>query len=76
MAVQNRNKVPKKQWTKWNQKEIRLMFNGLYESMMNDPELFKHPKAEPMAPKYWKTISWNAAWIAADILNMIFYPED
>ena len=79
MAVQNRNKVPKKQWTKWNKKEVRLLFNILYEAMLDRPEDFRHRKAEaegPINQKYWGVTAWNAAWTAASILNNILYPED
>ena len=76
MTVPNTNKVPKKQWTKWNKKEVRLMFNGLYKEMMDEPQNFQHHKAVQLEGTYWKTVAWNASWIAADILNDNLYPED
>lgn len=76
MAVQNMYKVPKKQWTKWNKKEVRLMFNGLYGSMIADPDLFQDAKAIQLEVRFWKPVAWNTAWIAAEMLDSILYPED
>ena len=76
MAVTNRYKVPKKQWTRWNKKEVRLLFNGLYGTMTADPDLFQPPKAIQLEERYWKTVAWNTAWIAAEILDKTLYPED
>lgn len=47
----------------------RKTFNALYSLMMDNPELFTHPKAPQLKPVHWKTVAWNAAWIAADAVD-------
>lgn len=61
-------KVPVKQWRKWDLK-AKGTFNRLFDFMNRNPDLFAHPKAAKVERKYWKTVAWNAAWIAADIAH-------
>lgn len=61
----NRHKVPKRQWKKWTGLQ-QLVFNDMYETLLNDQEMFLHPKADPSRQEYWKTTAWNTAWLAAD----------
>ena len=61
----NRYKVPVKQWAKWPD-VARAVFNSTHEQMIDSQRAFKHPKQEPMPRAHWKTLAWNAAWIAAD----------
>ena len=75
MPVPNHYKVPKKQWNKWNQKEVRFLFNNLYGSMITDPAFFQHPKAPAVQKKHWKTIAWNAAWWAAALLHRTYFDK-
>lgn len=63
--TKNVNKVPKKQWTKWS-KEAKVIFNRCYDFFMNNQMTMNHPKAVQIPAAHWKTVSWNAAWIAAD----------
>jgi len=65
MSVENDFGVPKKQWKKWPEIAQRL-FNKVYASMELNPALFIHPKTGKIAKEQWGTVSWNAAWIAAD----------
>jgi len=60
----NHFKVPLKQWRKWNAAE-RKVFNETHDEMLNNQKLFMHPKAAAIPMEHWKTIAWNAAWIAA-----------
>jgi hypothetical protein len=66
--IRNIYKVPKAQWTKWD-KESKYIFNSLYSHMMDNMDLYLHPKQPALQPLHWKTTCWNAAWIAADILE-------
>lgn len=66
--IDNIYKVGKKQWKRWNGAE-RLMFIEVYEHMVNNQDLYSHPKAARQIDEYWKTTAWNAAWIAADFMR-------
>jgi hypothetical protein len=61
---ENLYKVPKSQWKKWSP-QARRVFNTVYDSMVLNQWLFKHPKAPDLDNLHWKTTAWNAAWIAA-----------
>lgn len=61
--VINKHKVPAKQWNKWGSR-AKEVFNSYYDSMMNQPDLYNHPKAV-INKTYWKRTCWNCAWIAA-----------
>lgn len=64
--ARNTYKVPVKQWRKWS-RIARTVFNRVYNFAINNPELILHPQAvKTTKPAHWKTIAWNAAWIAAD----------
>ena len=60
----NRYKVQKKQWTKWSV-YARAIFNSSYKFFLSNQDLMRHPEAPRLPAKLWKTIAWNAAWIAA-----------
>lgn len=60
----NHHRVPKKQWDKWSW-IARTTFNALYSEMIQFQCCFVHPKAAVIPCEHWKTIAWNAAWIAA-----------
>ena len=64
----NRYKVPQKQWRKWSDK-AREVFNETYRTMVRNQWAFLHPKAEAAPRAHWRTVAWNAAWIAADAVN-------
>lgn len=64
-AVPNHYKVQKKKWDKWT-KNARGIFNAVYSAMTRNQELFNHPKAEKLPKAQWRTVAWNAAWLAAD----------
>lgn len=57
-------KVPKSQWKKWTP-HARRVFNYLYDLMLSNQDLFRHPNAPIRDAKLWKTTAWNAAWEAA-----------
>lgn len=64
----NVNGVPKKAWNKWSPAQ-RAMFNNMY-LVMDNQMCLRHPES-PMVPDHqWKTIRWNAAWLAADSLSV------
>jgi len=63
-ACENINKVPKRQWRRWNQ-QARFIFNDVFSQMAHQ-KIVTHPKLADMSDEQWKTIRWNAAWIAAD----------
>lgn len=64
-TARNVNQVPKKQWQKWSTDAHRV-FNDVYRFMLNNPEIVMHPAMPNPKPYHWKTVAWNAAWIAAD----------
>jgi hypothetical protein len=64
--IENKHKVPVKQWKKWPD-DARIAFNELYEEMLGDQTLFMHPHSALQADDCWKTTCWNAAWMSADI---------
>jgi hypothetical protein len=66
--VENENRVPQKQWRKWSEK-ARQVFNEVYGAIYWNPRIIRHPKQEPMPDAHWKTLSWNAAWLAADAVD-------
>lgn len=66
--MRNIYKVPKKQWKSWS-KVAKEVFNRTYNFIYNNQRLMTHPKATPVTDKFWKTISWNSAWIAADAVD-------
>lgn len=63
--IKNENRVPKKQWNEWSEKG-RGIFNKTYDFLYYNQALTTHPKTEKIPDSQWKTIAWNAAWIAAD----------
>lgn len=60
----NKFEVPEDVWGDWSERAQR-MFNYVFWYMLQNQELFKHPKAPVLAHEQWKTTAWNAAWIAA-----------
>lgn len=66
--VANRFKVPKKQWGSWTF-VAQHTFNKLYETMIDNQDLYRAPGAEPQLPELWKITAWNAAWMAASIVS-------
>lgn len=66
--IENKYKVSKKQWKKWDTNQKR-MFNNLFWSMIEDDQLYKHPEALAIPNKHWTTTAWNAAFMAAEMMN-------
>lgn len=64
----NVNKVPMKQWRRWSPR-AKHTFNTTYDFLASNQALACHPKVDPQSPAHWKTLSWNAAWIAADAVD-------
>ncbi len=63
--VENKFEVPKKQWKKWNDVEQQC-FIDLYESMIENPWAYD-PQLHMTYGEDWKTLAWNAAFMAADL---------
>lgn len=66
--ARNTRRVPKSEWKKWSP-IARRTFNSVYDFLLSNQDLITHPKAEVATPFHWKTVSWNAAWIAADAVD-------
>lgn len=66
--MRNRNRVPMKQWREWSA-TARRVFNDSYAFIYDNPDLMNHPGAPTPKPFHWKTVAWNAAWIAADAVD-------
>lgn len=70
MEAKNNNHVPKRQWRKWSER-ARLVFNEVYSQLLRGRESLNAPDAvSTMKPRWWRTVSWNAAWVAADASDM------
>lgn len=68
MTIQNLHGVHKEKWRKWSP-EAQAIFNGLYEDIERVGQCcFLHPNtvARNLSPDEFKTVAWNAAWLAAD----------
>jgi len=65
LQQENHYRVAKRKWKNWPD-ICQRVFNETYESMMENQDLFMHPKAKGIEPAFWTTICWNAAWTAAD----------
>lgn len=68
MKAQNKFKVPMKKWKTWSP-AARTIFNRVYDFMMDNQWAMLHPKQPTLKPDHYKTIAWNAAWIAADAVD-------
>lgn len=68
--MKNINKLPKKAWDQWSE-QARQEFNDVYDFICSNQDLIIHPKMMKMRQDHWKTIAWNAAWVAADSMNKI-----
>lgn len=64
----NRYRVPVTVWRRWSP-AARTVFNRTYDFMIDNPGLMNHPKQAPFKHEHWKTLCWNAAWIAADAVD-------
>ena len=62
------NAADKKKLKRWSQ-EGRRVFAEVYELMLANPELLKHPAQANIPAAHWKTLCWNAAWTAADAVD-------
>ncbi len=69
MNTENTHSCSKRQWKKWSDLQ-RHVFNETYEIMKDNQCLFQHPGNDPVRDEYWKTTCWNAAWTAADSVNV------
>jgi hypothetical protein len=65
LQQENTHKVPARQWRKWPD-ICQRVFNETYAVMINNQDLFLHPKGQMAPEQQWKTTAWNAAWIAAE----------
>lgn len=63
--MENTNKVNRKVWKSWGEVG-QAIFNQTYEWLVSNQALTIHPKQPPLPGEQWKTIAWNAAWVAAD----------
>ena len=61
--------------SEWDQK-MRKVFTRDYEWIKENPTLFFHPKAAPLAPEHINTIAWNAAWLAAEAAGGVDLKRD
>lgn len=67
--VKNKHRVPQVQWRKWSNLARRI-FNDVYYSMRPSMQAqLIHPDAVVVSKEHWKTLQWNAAWLAADALK-------
>lgn len=63
--MRNRYKVPKRQWRKWDER-ARNVFNTLYATMIADQRIYNAAPNAPALPRAaWRTVAWNAAFVAA-----------
>lgn len=62
-SAANRYRVPQKVWKRWSV-SARKVFNEVYENMRDQSNIV-HPKTAPLKREQWRTLQWNAAWLAA-----------
>lgn len=65
---ENRNGVKKRMWDKWGPL-ARRTFNGLYEDMESQSAHNSAPDSPTLNDKHWDVIRWNAAFVAAVVVN-------
>jgi hypothetical protein len=68
MIVRNKYNVSKKTWARWKH-PARAIFNELYGVMMKNHWVFRRPDSPPITRKAWRTVCWNAAFVAADFAS-------
>ena len=61
--ARNSYKVPQKVWSRWS-KGRQAVFNRVFGELKH--QTWGHPKADVMPAAHWKTIAWNASWIAGE----------
>jgi hypothetical protein len=67
--VKNRFKVPVKMWNRWSN-HARRVFNQVHLELRPSMQtMVMHPQAPVLHLEHWKTIRWNAAWLAANAAN-------
>lgn len=64
MTVDNVYNVPKSQWRKWAGLGQQT-FNTVYEELVLNQAVMKHPAAPQLDVAHWETFAWNAAFTAA-----------
>lgn len=47
----------------------RELFRRLYRHMVEAQHMFVHPGAAQVSPDHLNTVAWNAAWIAAVMID-------
>lgn len=50
--------------------EQNVVFSRLYRHMVSNQPVFTHPDAPKHEDAHWKTVCWNASWMAASFMNM------
>ena len=65
--VANRYGMTAVMWRKWSN-PARAMFNKMYHALRYQWAIV-HPEALTLPREHWKTIRWNAAFMAADIVH-------
>lgn len=64
--------VSKRSWSSWTLVG-KHVFNKTFISLMENQEVFNHPEHlkenGTMLDKHWRTVAFNAAYIAADVCS-------
>jgi hypothetical protein len=47
-----------------------VVFSRLFRHMIGNQAVFTHPDAAEIEPDHWRTVCWNASWMAASFINM------
>ena len=64
-GAKNAYKVPVKQWRKWSEL-ARRVFNLHFYELKENQSILSHPQCDQVSVRMWRTLAWNAAWLAAD----------
>lgn len=67
-TIRNRFRVSLNQWRKWSIR-ARRVFNDLFEVMSRNQYLFLHPEMPKISKQRWRTVAWNASWMAANAVD-------
>ncbi len=64
--------ISKKVWKDFSLLQQEL-FNAVYEEIVENQDIFLHPKDTMRDKKLWKTVAHNAAWVAMQNLGVVLH---
>ena len=68
VSVDNRFKVPAKQWDKWSD-HARGVFNSLFGQLSKNKDIVAPSSMHGLTQRAWYVLCWNVCWLAADAVD-------